>query len=171
MRSTIKDELEAKSPREFWQEVFVRAADHERIYRELGYSEAKVLEQVGDLDTGFRRRFMFVQPLAAPGPLKRLLGGEQTLLEEGVFDAAKGEYRFELTPAGALRERIRVRGVTRVEQAGPGKVLRVCELDCSCTIPALGSLTERFMAKSNEEIYARRTQLERKLLHEARRQA
>jgi len=171
MRSTIRDELDADSPREFWQEVFLRAEAQERIYRELGYSEAKVLEQVGDLDTGLTRRFMFVQPLAAPGPLKRLLGGEQTLLEEGVFDAERGEYRFQMSPTGPLSERIQVRGVTRVRRSGPGKVVRVCELECSCSIPALGGLTERFMTKANEEIYARRTEIERKLLHEARTRA
>ena len=83
-----------------------------------------------------------------------------------MFDAVRQEYRFNMVPEGALRERICVRGTTRVEQTRPGKITRVCELDCSCTIPAIGGLAERFIAKSNEEIYARRTQIERRIMSE-----
>jgi len=166
MRCTIRDELDAESPERFWRDVFFSERVQEQIYRELGYREARILSQSGDLETGLRRSFVFVQSLSTPGPLKKLFGAQQTLTEHGVFDAARQEYRFETVPEGALGERISVRGVTRVEQTRPGKITRICELDCTCSIPALGGLTERFIAKANEEIYARRTQIERRILSE-----
>ncbi len=166
MRCTIRDELDAESPERFWRDVFFSEPVQEQIYRELGYRDARVLLQTGTLETGLTRRFVFVQALAAPGPLKKLLGAQQTLTEHGVFDAARQEYRFETVPEGALRERIRVCGVTRVEQTKLGKITRICEFDYTCSIPGIGGLTERFIAKANEEIYARRTLIERRLLNE-----
>ncbi len=166
MRCTIRDELDADNPEQFWRDVFFSEAVQEQIYRELGYRDAKVVAQTGSLASGLARHFVFVQPLATPGPLRKLLGAQQTLSEHGVFDAERQEYRFEIVLDGALRERIRVRGITRVEQTRPGKITRVCELECSCTIPAIGGLAERFIANSNQEIYARRTQIERRILSE-----
>jgi hypothetical protein len=136
----------------------------EHIYRELGYTEARVESQEGSLETGLTRRFVFVQPLDAPGPLKRVFGGAQTLTEQGTFDPARGEYRFTMTLDGALGKRFLVRGVTRVIERGPGTIERICELDMECGIPGVGGLAERFMAKSNEAIYEKRTLLERKVL-------
>ncbi len=167
MRCTISDELEAKDPEQFWRDVFFSERVQEQIYRELGYHDAKVVSQTGTLASGLTRHFVFAQTLATPGPLKKLLGAQQTLIERGTFDAQRREYRFEMVPEGPLRERIRVRGTTRVEQIQPGKIRRVCVLECSCTIPAIGGMAERFIAKSNEEIYARRTEIERRILSEA----
>lgn len=168
MRCTIRDELDAQSPSQFWRDVFFSEAVQESIYKELGYRDAKVVAQSGTLETGLTRHFVFVQPLATPGPLKKLLGAEQTLTERGVFDVARQEYRFELELDGALRERVRVQGITRVEQTRPGTITRVCELTCTCAIPAIGGMAERFIAKSNEEIYARRTRIERRILSESK---
>ncbi len=166
MRCTIRDELDVDTPEQFWRDVFFSEAVQEQIYCELGYSEAKVVSQTGSLETGLTRLFVFVQPLATPGPLKKLFGAQQALTEHGVFDAARREYRFEMLLDGALRDRVRVRGTTRVEQTRPGKITRVCELECLCAIPVIGGLAERFITKSNEEIYARRTQIERPILSE-----
>ncbi len=164
MRCTIRNELDVAEPREFWEHVFFSKDAQERIYRELGCHEARVVVQEGNLDDGLRREFTFVQPLATPGPLKAVFGDRQRLTEHGEFDAARQEYRFEMVPDGKLSERIRVRGVTRVERTAGGRIERVCELDCSCSIPAVGGLTERFMVRSNEQIYARRTAIEQRLL-------
>lgn len=164
MRSTIRHELPARDADTFWREVFFSRPVQEQIYRELGCSEARVEEQTGSLEAGLTRRFVFVQPLDAPGPLKRMFGMSQTLTEEGAYDPARGEYRFTMTPHGALGRSFRVKGVTRVVERGPGRIERICELEMECTIPGLGGLAERFMAKSNEAIYERRADLERRVL-------
>jgi hypothetical protein len=164
MRSTIRHELPAPDADTFWREVFFSQPVQEQIYRDLGYVGARVEAQEGSLETGLTRRFVFVQPFEGPGMLKKVFGDGQTLTEQGTFDAEKGEYRFTMTPSGALGNRIKIRGVTRVEQRGDGKVERICELECECGIPGVGGMAERFIAKSNEAIYDRRAELERKVL-------
>jgi hypothetical protein len=164
MRSTIRHALPAPDARTFWRDVFFSRQVQENIYRELGYRDARVESQEGSLDTGLTRRFVFVQPIEAPGPLKKVFGAAQTLTEVGSFDPASGEYRFTMTLDGALGKRFLVRGVTRVEERGDGTIERVCELDMECAILGVGGLAERFMAKSNEAIYERRAELERKVL-------
>jgi hypothetical protein len=164
MRSTIRHELPAPDAGTFWREVFFSQPVQEQIYRDLGYRDAHVESQEGTLQTGLTRRFTFVQPLEAPGMLKRLFGTSQTLTEQGTFDAEKGEYHFTMTPEGALGKSFKIRGVTRVEERGNGRVERICELECECGIPGVGGLPERFIAKSNEAIYERRAELERQVL-------
>jgi hypothetical protein len=164
MRSTIRHELPAPDAGTFWREVFFSRPVQEQIYRDLGYRDARVEEQEGSLETGLTRRFVFVQAVEAPGMLKKVLGASQTLTEEGAFDPHKGEYRFTMTPQGALAKTFKIRGVTRVEERGHGKVERICELEMECGIPGVGGLAERFIAKSNEAIYEKRTELERQVL-------
>lgn len=164
MRSTIRHELPAPDAQTFWEKVFFAPEVQEQIYRELGYVDAKVVSQEGSLATGLTRRFVFAQPIDAPGPLKRVFGSTQTLTEQGAFDPERGEYRFTMTPEGAFGKSIKVRGVTRVVERGDGTIERICELDLECSIPGLGGLAERFMAKSNEAIYEKRAEIERRVL-------
>jgi hypothetical protein len=164
MRSTIRHELPAPDADTFWREVFFSPDVQVQIYKELGYVEARVEAQEGSVETGLKRRFVFVQPVDAPGPLKKVFGMQQTLTEQGEFDPEKGEYRFTMTLDGALGKSFKVRGVTRVVERGDGNIERVCEIDFECSIFGVGGLAERFMQKSNEAIYERRAELERKVL-------
>jgi hypothetical protein len=164
MRSTIRHELPAPNAETFWREVFFSPEIQEQIYKELGYLNARVESQEGSLATGLKRRFVFVQPVDAPGPLKKVFGMQQTLTEQGEFDPVRGEYRFTMTLDGTLGKSFLVRGVTRVNERGDGTIERVCEIDFECSIFGVGGLAERFMRSSNEAIYERRAQLERKVL-------
>jgi hypothetical protein len=164
MRSTIRHELSAPDAATFWREVFFAPGVQEQIYKDLGYLNARIESQEGSIETGLTRKFTFEQPLEAPGMLKKVLGGSQTLTEQGEFDPSANEYRFTMTPHGTLGKNFKVRGVTRVLERGAGKIERICELELDCGIPGVGGLAERFMAKSNEAIYEKRTELERRVL-------
>lgn len=164
MRSTIRHRLPAASPLVFWRDIFFATAIQEQIYRELGYDSARVLEQTGSLEAGLTRTFVFSQPLRTPGPLKRIFGDRQVLTERGRFDPALQAFTFEVVPDGGLAQRIRVRGKTTATSVADDTIERVCELECSCNIPALSSIAERFIVSSNQDIYDRRAEIERRLL-------
>jgi hypothetical protein len=164
MRSTIRHQLPATSPDLYWRDIFFAAPVQEQIYRELGYENAQVLAQTGTLETGIARTFVFSQPLRTPGPLKRIFGERQVLTERGIFDPSSQQFAFEVVPEGALAQRIRVNGRTRVVSTAGNEIERVCELECTCSIPGLSLLAERFIVSSNQEIYERRAAIERRLL-------
>jgi hypothetical protein len=164
MRSTIRHRLPARSPDVYWRGIVFATEIQEQIYRELGYESAQVLSQTGTLEEGMTRVFVFSQPLRTPGPLKRIFGDRQVLTERGSFDPNTQVFTFEVVPEGALAQRIRVRGQTRAVAVAADAIERICELECSCSIPALSSIAERFIVSSNQDIYDRRAAIERRLL-------
>jgi hypothetical protein len=166
MRCTVRHILPTPDPAMYWRHLFFDRAVQERIYRELGYEQAQVTEQEGSIAAGLRRTFVFAQPVRAPLPLKKLFGERQVLVERGTFDATREVYSFEIRPQGALESRIRIQGETTARATKDGAVERVCVLDCTCALPAVSGLAERFIVGQNQQIYERRAEIERRLLRE-----
>lgn len=166
MRSQIRDTFAIAEPDTFWDRIIFNTAVQEQIYLELGCLTASVRRQTGDLRSGVERAFFFEQPIAAPGPLKKVFGDRQALTEVGRFDPSTRRFRFETRPEGALGTKITVRGELWVEPAPDGQVVRCCDLDASVNLFGVGGLAERFVKKSNEDIYAQRTAIVRRIIQE-----
>ena len=166
MRSEIRDTFDVADPETFWDEIIFDRQVQERIYLELGCLSAEVQEQTGDKQQGLKRTFHFEQPLAAPGPLKKVFGDRQALTEVGRFDPETRRFTFEMRPDGALGRKIEIRGELWVEPAGPGQVTRCCTIEANVNIFGVGGLAGRFVKKSNEDIYAQRTQIVRRIIEE-----
>jgi hypothetical protein len=164
MHTTIVDEYLVSEPALFWREVFFSQPVQEQLYRELGCLSARVERQTGSLDQGIDREFVFEQPMNAPGPLKKVFGDRQTIVERGTFDAARGEYHFQVIPEGALAKKVKMGGTVRVEPKGQGKIARIIELSCSVDLFGVGGLAEKYLTRSTTEIYAKRTVLEHEVV-------
>ena len=84
--------------------------------------------------------------------MQKLLGGEFSYLEEGVFDGEK--YTFSVIPS-VMADRIKIRGEIRAEARGEGKMERVCSMQISIKIFGLGKVVEGFVDDTTRQNYDR----------------
>ncbi len=134
----------------FWERCFLDESFNQKLFREgLGFRAYEVVEarQDGDL---FHRRVRTTPEADAPKVVQKLLGGEFSYLEEGVFDGQK--YTFSVVPS-VMPDRIKIRGEIRAEPKGENEMERICSMDISIRIFGVGKVVEAFVDETTRENY------------------
>ena len=154
MKLSLRHDLPC-TPDQFWS-AFFDPELNERMYLEaVGADEVSVLEQSGDVDAGLHRRIRWVQPIDAPGPIRKMLGDTTTTVEDGMY--RDGVWTFTIDPDTPGGVKIAMAGTTRVEPSGEGCV-RLFDLEVKVKILGLGKVFEKFaeaQAKEGQDATAR----------------
>ncbi len=165
---TVRDAFDLDAER-FWRDVFFSRAFLERMYREaLGADKVEILGESGDTASGVTRRLRFSQKIDAPAPVRKIFGETTSMEEDGRFDASTRRWKFRMIPE-RMADKIDITGETWLEERGPGKVERVCELSVGVRIFAVGGLVEQYIASSTETSWAKQTAFTRKYIGELAR--
>ena len=70
--------------------------------------------------------------------------------------------RPKLATRGEVLVRVQVAGICRTDVlVAEGRIARICDLECSCSIPGLSGLAERFIQGQNRDMYDQRAAIER----------
>lgn len=148
---TVRHQFDV-SPQTYWEKCFLDEGFNQRLFMEgLGFKAYELVEakQDGDL---LRRKVRTTPKADAPKAVQKLLGGEFSYLEEGVFDGEK--YTFSVIPS-VMADRIKIRGEIRAEARGEGKMERVCSMQISIKIFGLGKVVEGFVDDTTRQNYDR----------------
>ncbi len=143
-------EVFAVDAQTYWRELCLSLAYQERLYREaLGCTRMEVLELEGSYETGQTRRLRFEKPIQAPAPIRKLFGEVVTLEEVSEFDSKLQQWSYRMLPP-LLGDRLEIRGVLRLDNT-PNGVEHLSVSTVTCNVFGIGSVLERFVAKSAAE--------------------
>lgn len=140
MKFTIRHHMDADAGT-FWR-VFASQEYLDRAWAATGATDGSVLAREGDPPAAWSRRVRSMNPVNAPGPVKRLTGDRQTVVDDGAFDPDRGTWSFTITP-GTLANKVRILGVIRLDEAGDGTVERVIDMDAAVRVFGIGGLFEK----------------------------
>lgn len=134
----------------YWQKLCLSLEYQERLYREaLGCTRMEVLELEGSYESGQTRRLRFEKPIDAPAPIRKLFGEVVTLEEISSFDPKLGRWSYRMLPP-MLADKLDIRGVISLEPSEDG-VDHVSVSSVTCSVFGIGSVLERFVARSAVE--------------------
>ncbi len=140
----------AVDPETYWRELCLSLDYQERLYRDaLGCTRMEVIELRGDYETGQTRRLRFEKPIDAPATVRKLFGEVVTIEEVSQFDAKLQRWSYRMLPP-LLGDRLEIRGVLRLAVT-PAGVEHVSVSTVTCNVFGIGSVLERFIAKSAAE--------------------
>lgn len=136
----------------FWDKVFFDEEYNRRLYIEaLGFRSFEV-EKLDRRDDGtVTRRIRLVPQEDAPGPIKKILGGEFAYIEEGSFDPQKKLWTYRIQPS-TMADKVDTHGQFWVEPTAGG-VERVCTVNLSVKVFGVGKLAEGFIEKQTRKNY------------------
>jgi hypothetical protein len=100
------------------------------------------------------RSVKIVPPQDIPGPLKGIIKGQISYIEEGTYLKNKGEYTYQILTE-KLGDRIQVKGVIKTEPYSSNQILRIARINVKAKIFPLSSLIENFIIKSTKKMYDR----------------
>jgi len=148
-------------PSAYW-EAFFDPATLERLHRERWSATSfEIVEQSGTLAGGdIRRTLRADQPIAAPGPVKKVLGDTIPYTEVGTFDGT--EWRYEVTP-DRMGDKLGTSGVVHLERGGDG-FDRVISVTTRAKLFGVGPLIDKFAESQNRALEDRSAEFFRELL-------
>lgn len=156
MKYTIADEF-ATTPERYWQ-IFFDDAYNEALFRHLKIGR-QVLEMrregEGD-DLVIHRRQILTPEREVPAIFRKLVKGAISYTETNVFRARDNRMEVVTIP-GFGGDRLTTRGVYRLEVLGPGRVRRIWEGECTCTVPLIGGKIEATIVDEVKASYAETT--------------
>jgi len=145
----------------FWERCFLDEAFNEKLFREgLGFRDYQLVESRQEGER-LHRRVRTTPEADAPKVVQKLLGGEFSYLEEGVFDGEK--YAFKVIPS-VMPDRIKIRGEIRTESRGDRAMERVCSMEISIKIFGLGRVVEAFVDETTRANYEKGAQFIRRYI-------
>ncbi len=129
----------------FWDKVFFDVEYNKGLY--LGALKFPKWEQLSldDRGTSLFRKVRATPPQDAPGPIKKMLGGEFWYDEEATFDKATKRLRFKNIPS-KMTDKIRIEGTMRADPTPAGRIRRIADITLSVSIFGLGGMVENFVA-------------------------
>lgn len=136
----------------FFTDMFFEEDYNRALYLDcLGFADFTVEHLDRDANGLVQHRTIRVQPrLNMPRPVAALLGDSFTYREVG---ALKGRaWHSDIIPS-RLPDRIAVHSVLRVEPAGPNQCRRLAHFDVRVDVFGVGTLVERFIARTLRESY------------------
>lgn len=137
MRKVHAENVIACSADAFWK-LFVDRAFNEALYRDgLSFQRFEIVEM-----SETSRHVRCTPNVAAPGPLRKLLGDRFSYEEKGKLDPSGTIWRWEVTPS-TLQKKISNTGSIRAEDLGDGRCTRIDEMQVEARVFGLGSLIER----------------------------
>jgi hypothetical protein len=147
----------------FWERCFLDESFNDRLFREgLGFREYELIEARQDGER-LHRRVRTTPKADAPKVVQKLLGGEFSYLEQGVFDGEK--YTFDVIPS-VMADRIKIRGEIRTESKGEEAMERVCSMQISIKIFGVGRVVEAFVDETTRANYEKGAQFIRSYISE-----
>lgn len=150
MKLTVRHHLDCDADT-YWTKVFFDEEYVRRLYLDvLGCTAVEVESMDGTPGGAAHRRLASEQPIDAPGPVKKLIGGTIGYVEDGSFDEATRSWRFRLEPS-KLADKIKISGVTTLEPSAGSGAERVTEMDVTVKIFGVGGVFEKFIERQTRE--------------------
>ena len=141
----------------YWRDLLLSLEYQQRLFTEaLDCETMEVVANEGDFEQGVKRKLRFVKRSDAPAPIRKVFGETNTVEEISEFDAQQECWTYRMVPA-VMGDRVSIRGAIRVEDNGDGTVDQVTEQIFECKIFGIGSLVERFIARSIQQSQADKT--------------
>lgn len=139
MKFVVRESVECDEAT-FW-EVFA-SPEYIEATSEASGSQAEVTAQDGAPPGEFTRTVRLTSPVDAPGPVKKLIGETQTVVDDGRYDPAAGTWTYTITP-DTLADKIRISGVISLEGGADGSVVKANQVEVSVKIFGIGGLVEK----------------------------
>ncbi len=140
------------SLRTFWDRVFFDREYNQTLYRQhLNVRQYEILAFEDDGD-GIRRKVKVIPQQNAPVVIQKLLQGEFSYVEEGVFDKKSGVYKFRIIPS-IKADKIKISGTVTAEPQGEDTVQRTIDLELKADIFAIGGQIEKFVGEQIQKGY------------------
>jgi hypothetical protein len=141
---TVSHEIQCDAER-FWKLCF----DHDfnvAMYAEVGVYEVLQLEE-NDGEIVRRVKVTPKPALLKQSVIAKTLGASFSFTEDVRFDKALEILSWSTTPS-ALADKVTIKGTTKAEPAGPGKVLRVADCHCDAKFFGIGGVLESRLEKN-----------------------
>lgn len=161
----IEDEFETTVDA-YW-EMFFSDAYNAALWEALDIDRVQVefrREGEGENEV-IHRRQKLVPRREVPKVLKKIVGDAIAYEEINVFRRKTSTMEVTTIP-NFLSEKFDAKGTYRVEEAGPGRVVRIWEAHTSCKVPLVGGKIEEHIVGEVRDSYARTTAFTRKWLAE-----
>jgi hypothetical protein len=150
MKQRIEHHIPISADR-FWSSLFFSPQYVQEEHIEgLSCQEYRVIEESSG-PPNYNRTLFSVPPLNIPKSLQKVVGNRIGYTEKGFFDTKKQQYHFTLTPT-IFPSKISIHGFYFIETINESTINRVCELDSSVSIFAVGKKMEEAIAQSNIDI-------------------
>lgn len=159
----VEDEFET-SIDGYW-EMFFSDAYNAALWEHLEIDRQQVeFRKEGDGDDRIVHRHQKLVPRReVPKVLKKIVGGAIAYDEINVFHRANSTMEVTTIP-NFMGEKFDAKGQYIIKEAGPGRVVRIWDAYCSCTVPLVGGRIEQHVVGEVKDSYKRTTAFTRKWL-------
>ena len=135
----------------FWRRLYLDPVYLTELHLQGMQCEAFSIRNMhGTVEDGFQLSLFSKPKLSIPKPLQKVLGRSISYVENGTFSSDTGRYSFSMTPS-TLSNKIFIAGECWIERVDDDCIERHIDLEFSAKIFGVGSVLERFIAKSNLE--------------------
>jgi hypothetical protein len=137
----------------YWNKVFFDAEYNRRLYLEgLGFKSYELIEQTGGPGEVRTRKMRSEPKSEAPAVVQKLIGGGISYVEVGRWDPKTGIWKYDITTS-KLADKISTGGTFWIEERGPKKIERICEVELQVKIFGVGGVVEQFIEKTTRESF------------------
>lgn len=138
----------------FWEHIFRSEEFNRFLYEGLGFDYRL---ELATPETGYRRAKVW-PTTEMPRSLSAIFGDGFHYVEEGKFDPEAERYEFRVIPSAA-QDRIRAKGVVRIEAMSENQCERVVDFDIDARVLGVGRLIESYLVAGTREQYAKNAAL------------
>lgn len=161
MEYRIEDEFDVAIQR-YW-DVFFDKTYNAGLYEALDIGwEPMMMERRGEGDDlVIERKQRLIPRREVPGFLKRFVSDKIAYVEHNIFTAKTNAMETVTTPS-FMADKIRTRGVYRLEARGDAKLVRIWEGEATVKVPLVGGRVEKHLVEEVRESYRNATAFTRK---------
>ena len=152
---------------QFYEKVYFDEAFNAKLYADLGFRERRVLklEDRGDV---VYREILQVPERDLPGPVKKVMGGEQlAYTEKGTWHKKTGRVEIEIV-SSVKPDKSKSKGIFSIEPDGPSACKRVFDFEVKVDIFAIGGMIEKVIMDDVVKGYDRSAEFTNRWLREHR---
>jgi hypothetical protein len=150
MHTVLRHEL-AMDESLFWQWFFDENVNRENYLGRLGFPEFEIVRLERHADGRVERVVKAKPRMKMPRPVQALFGNSAAYEEHGNFDPSAR--RWQARCVGALTDRVVTTIAVWIENAVPGRLEQVIELEVTANVPGLGKLIENAIMKQTVELF------------------
>ncbi|MET0283003.1 MAG: DUF2505 family protein [Polyangiales bacterium] len=149
----------------YWRETMLNIPFLTRLYTEqLGLRSIALVEQHGDYERGIQRVLRMFKPIAAPGPVKKVLGDVMTIDEHSTFDPGTQTWTYRMA-FSRLADRLFVRGSISLKPCERG-VEETSDDELDFKMFGVSGLVESFMVRETKQSHLDRTMFTQRYIQE-----
>lgn len=163
MKYVIDQEFRCESVERF-RDVYFSEDFNDRVAREIGLKERRLVEEKALDDGRVLRRVRMVPSVQLPAALKKLIGDHEISYDEvSTFDPAKNELEYFID--SKAKDRVSVTGTIRFLPSSGG-VRRVIDCEVSAKVFGLGGVIERLIESEVKKGYEQIARIMQRYLDE-----